>query len=200
MKEAFKYGIENFDSSRIGLSKFIQFLQYICRDTDLKVVTSDKFQTKIAYRESTIVDFEPLPFLDDSFLHSAENYKSILATGHPRIKVINPADFLQITSTIACLPERKYTLDALLEQINSIYSDIESENINHCLLSLISLEIFDLADFPSNLSDKLFTLKPEYRDHRMIIKTFQESVNQKLSSFWGEDLRKNIIEQLIVDF
>ena len=200
MKEAFKYGIENFDSSRIGLSKFIQFLQYICRDTDLKVVTSDKFQTKIAYRESTIVDFEPLPFLDDSFLHSAENYKSILATGHPRIKVINPADFLQITSTIACLPERKYTLDALLEQINAIYGDIESENINHCLLSLISLEIFDLADFPSNLSDKLFTLKPEYRDHRMIIKTFQESVNQKLSSFWGEDLRKNIIEQLIVDF
>ncbi len=199
MKEAFKYGIENFDSARIGLSKFIQFLQYICRETNLKVVTSDKFQTKIAFRDTDVKEFEPLPFLGDDFLHSVENYQSILATGNPRIRIINSANFLKITACIACLNQQEYTLETILEEINLLYSEIESENINHCLLSLIGLDIFTVSEVETNGNEKFFLLKSEYNDHKMIIKKFKDSVYNKLSLFWKEDLRESVIEQLILD-
>lgn len=199
IKEAFKYGIDNFDPTKIGLSKFIQFLQYACRNTELKIVVSDKFQTKLTLRDVELENFEPLPFLDDDFLHSPENYKSILATGHPRIKIIDSEDFLKITSAISTLSEN-CNLDSLLEKINSIYPEIESENINSCLLSLISLDIFDNINSGKHISEKIFQLKPEYQDHKSIIKKFRQSIFDKLSAFWGEDLRENVIEQIILDF
>lgn len=199
IKEAFKYGIEDFDPHKIGLPKFIQFLQYICKDTDLKIVTSDKFQTKLALKNTILENFEPLPYLDDNFLHSPENYQSILAIGNPRIKIIDSEDFLKITSAVACLTD-EYTLDILLENINNIYPDIESENINNCLLSLINLDIFAITNSHKHISEKVFRLKLEFQEHKAIIKKFKESIFNKLSSFWGKDLKENIIEQIILDF
>lgn len=199
IKEAFKYGIDDFDPTKIGLSKFIQFLQYTCRNTDLQILVSDKFQTKLTLKNVEIENFEPLPFLDDNFLHSPENYKAILATGHPRIKIIDSEDFLKITSAIASLRDH-YNLDSLSEKINSIYPDIENDNINGCLLSLISLDIFNNLNSGKHISEKVFQLKLEYQDHKAIIKKFRQSIFDKLSSFWGQDLKENVIEEIILDF
>lgn len=198
IKEAFKYGINDFDPSKVGLSKFIQFLQYASRNTKLKIVVSDKFQTKLTLEDVDFDNFEALPFLDEHFLHSPENYKSILATGHPRIKIIDSEDFLKITGAIASLREN-YNLDSLLEKINGIYPDIESENLNSCLLSLINLDIFDNVNSGKHISEKVFQLKPEYQDHKVIIKKFRQSIFDKLFSFWGQDLKEKVIDEMILD-
>jgi len=199
IKEAFKYGIGDFEPTKIGLSKFIQFLQYACRNTELKIVVSDKFQTKLTLKDVEFENFEPLPFLDDDFLHSPENYKLILATGHPRIKIIDSEDFLKITSAIASLTDDS-NLDSLLAKINTIDSNIESDTIHSCLLSLISLNIFENIHSNKHISEKNFRLKSEYQDHKAIIKKFKQSIFDKLSSFWGEDLKENVIEEIILDF
>ncbi|ELR98856.1 NYN domain-containing protein [Gloeocapsa sp. PCC 73106] len=192
IKEAFKYGIEDFNSAKIGLSKFVHFLQLICNETNLKVVTSSKCETKIAFKNNNIKDFETLPYLDPDFLHSSENYQSILATGNPRIKLINSQDFLKIVSVISSLDDQKQSLDSLLEYINHLYADIESENINMCLSSLININIFEM-------SEQFLILKPEYVDSQMIINRFKEAVYAKLASFWEADLKPEVVEKIISD-
>lgn len=87
-----------------------------------------------------------------------------------------------------------------MENINNIYPDIESENINNCLLSLINLDIFAITNSHKHISEKVFRLKLEFQEHKAIIKKFKESIFNKLSSFWGKDLKENIIEQIILDF
>lgn len=199
VKEAFKYGIKDFDVFKIGLPKFVQFLQYICRNTDLQVFTlAESTTTKIAFKNANIKG-EPLPYLDDSYLHSPENYKSILATGKPRLKIIDLGDFYKITSLVACLRGKTHNLDSLLEEINTSYPDIESPSVNQYLFSLGALEIFDKTEEEKTLSEQFFYLKPEYFDNEKIIETFEKSVFKKLSSFWGEDLKQDVVRQLIND-
>ena len=198
VKEAFKYGIEDFEPFKIGLLKFVQFLQYICRSTDLQVFTlAQSTTTKISFKNANIKGAEPLPYLDNSYLHSLENYKSILATGKPRLKIIDLEDFYKVTSLVAFLRGKTHTLESLLEEINTSYPDIESSSVNQYLSSLVALEVFDMTEEEKNLSEQFFYLKPEYFDNENIIETFQESVVQKLSSFWGEDLKPDVVRQLI---
>lgn len=198
IKEAFKYGIEDFNSAKIGLSKFVHFLQLICNGTDLIVVTSPKCETKIAFKDANLKDFETLPYLESDFLHSPENYQSILATGNPRIKIINPqADFIKIVSVITSLGSQEQSLDSLLEYVNHFYGEIESENVNLCLSSLISINIFEISDSEQHMSEHSFTLKPEYTDTQTIISKFKEAVYTKLATFWGEDLKEEVVKILV---
>ncbi len=201
VKEAFKYGIENFEPLKIGLVKFVQFIQYICRKTDLQVFTlAQSTTTKIAFKNANIKGIEPLPYLDDSYLHSLENYKSLLATSKkPCLKIIDLEDFYKITSLVAFLKDKTHTLDSLLEKINTSYPDIESSSVNRYLFSLVALEIFDMTEEEKTLSEQFFYLKPEYFDNEKIIEQFQKSVVKKLSSFWGEDLKQDVVRQLIND-
>lgn len=199
IKEAFKYGIENFNSSNLGFAKFIQFLQFICRETQLKVVNSPSCETKVIFKEVNLHNFEPLPYLDDSFLHSLENYKSILATSNPRIRVIDAQDFAKITTAICSLPEGEHTLDAIIEYVGEIYQEIDSESINHSLFSLIHLDIFVTPNPEQHISEQILSLKSEYVNNGAIINKFKDSIRTKLATFWGEELREDILEELISD-
>jgi len=198
VKEAFKYGIEDFEPFKIGLVKFVQFLQYICRNTDLQVFTlAQSTTTKIAFKNANIKDAEFLPYLDNSYLHSLENYKSILSTGKPRLKIVDLEDFYKVTSLVAFLRGKTHTLESLLEEINTSYPDIESSSVNQYLSSLVAMEVFDMTEEEKTLSEQFFYLKPEYFDNEKIVETFQKSVVNKLSSFWGEDLKQDVVRQLI---
>ena len=199
VQEAFQYGIEDFKPFKIGLPKFKQFLQYICRNTDLQVFTLAGTTTdKIAFKNAKIKGLEPLHYLDDNYLHSPENYKSILAIGKPRLKNIDLGDFYNITSLVASLKGETHTLNSILEKINTSYPGIESSDVNQYLFCLEYLEIFDMPEKEKTLSEQqYFNLKTEYFDNEKIIETFKDSVVKKLSSFCGEDLKQDVVQQLI---
>ncbi len=198
IKEAFKYGIEDFNSTKIGLSKFVHFLQFICRNTDLKVVTSStKSETKIAFINTYTKGFEPLPYLDENYLHSQENYKSILATGNPRIRIIELEDFYKIISFVASLKNKMLTLDRLLEEINNSYPQIESVNINYSIYSLAAVDIFDTPEPDKNISEQFFYLKPQYFEREKILERFKEAIEAKLLAFWGDELKPDVIQQIL---
>jgi hypothetical protein len=120
-----------------------------------------------------------------------------LATGKPRLKIVDLEDFYKVTSLVAFLRGKTHTLESLLEEINTSYPDIESSSVNQYLSSLVAMEVFDMTEEEKTLSEQFFYLKPEYFDNEKIIETFQKSVVNKLSSFWGEDLKEDVVRQLI---
>ncbi|HIK38163.1 MAG TPA: NYN domain-containing protein [Geminocystis sp. M7585_C2015_104] len=196
VREAFKYGIKDFHPSKVGFPKFVKFLQYICRDTDLQILIGEKCQAKIAFRDATIEAFIPLPPLDDNFVHSPENYRDILETQKPRIIVIDSEDFLKITAAITLLSE-EYTLNTIQEKINQKYPEINGKTLIDCLNSLVNIEVISYQEKENN--QRFFRLKEEFREHRSIIKKYKESIYNKLSKILGKDLRESVIEQIILD-
>ncbi len=196
VREAFKYGIQDFHPAKVGFAKFVKFLQYICRNTDLQILAAENCQAKIAFRNAIIEDFYPLPTLDDNFVHSPENYKDILGIQKPRILVIDSEDFLKITATLTILSE-EYTLTSVLEKINQKYPEIKSKTLSDCLNSLVNIEVLSCQEKENN--QKFFRLKEEFREHKSIIKKYKESIYNKLSKILGKDLRENVIEQMILD-
>ena len=197
VKEAFKYGIQNFDPAKIGLSKFVQFLQFICRNTDLKVMTSNKYETKIAFKDANLENLETLPYLDENYLHSLENYQSILTVNHPRLRIIEIENSYKIISFISSLANKTLTLDDILEEINNLYPEIESTTINQFIFSLAAIEIFEIPDREKSLSEQFFSVRPQYAESKNIVDKLKETIETKLSSFWGDELKQDVVRQIL---
>lgn len=196
MKEAFKYAIEDFDSVKIGLPKFVQFLQYICRDTKLKVITSLENQTKIIFNNINLNDFQTLPALDDNYLHSLDNYKSILSLGNPRIRLIKSEDFYLILSLITSYKNLSYACEDLIKNINHNYPQISLENINQCLSTLASLNILQVDDPEKSVMNQVVTLNPQYVEKESIYQKLRESIEIKLQECLGTIIDNNLVNQL----
>lgn len=198
VKEAFKYGINEFTPSLIGLSKFVQFLQFICCNTNIRVFTSSKCEVKIALQNANIKSFEFLPEIRENYLHSLENYQAILATNSPRLKIPDPKDFKNIVNLVAQLPNIPKTLDGLLEYIDEANLAIDYEIINISLFTLINADVFQREPLESTISEQIFTLKIEYQNPETIMELIRNKIYLKLQNFWGEDFQENIFKELIM--
>lgn len=196
IKEAFKYGIEDFNCSTLGFAKFIDFLRFICSNTDVKVLKSENFEVKIANRKTEVKGFEVLEDLSQDYLYSTENYLSILASSKPSFKIVHPQDLSSISISLASLPDDSYNLDSLLEYLNDFHKEMDSERINSVLLTIINSDIFEREPINSSLSEQTLKLKSEYHDSDLIIKKVKEAMYHKLSSFWGADFRLEIFNTI----
>ncbi|GFE68765.1 NYN domain-containing protein [Chroococcus sp. FPU101] len=192
IKEAFKYGIEDFNCSSLGFAKFIDFLRFFCSHTEVHVLKSDNFEVKIAHRKTEIKGFEALEDLSQDYLYSPENYLSILSSSKPSFKIVHPQDLKSISLSLASLPNNPYNLDGLLEYLNDFHKDLDSERINSVVLTLINADIFEREPENSVLSEQTLTLKTEYNNPDSIIKKVKEAMQNKLSSFWGSNFRIDI--------
>jgi hypothetical protein len=197
VKEAFKYGINEFTPSLIGLSKFVQFLQFVCANTNVRVLTSEKYEVKLALKGNQIKGFEALPEINETYLHSLENYQSILATGNPRLKIPNPQNFKTIVSIISELSGIQKTLDSLLEHIDEASLPIDNETINISLFTLIGANIFSKEPADSSISEQILTLKAEYNNLELILEKVKTEMYLKLNTFWGEYFQETIFQELI---
>ncbi|GBF81698.1 NYN domain-containing protein [Aphanothece sacrum] len=197
VKEAFKYGINNFDPALLGFAKFVNFLQFICTNTDIMVLNSAKFEVKLAFRNTVINGFNVLPDLDDNYLHSVDNYKSILAQNPPRMRISNFNDLRIIAVGISRLVQLNHTLDSLLEYINELNVNLDNESVNGCIFTLIHSDIFIRQPEESPLSEQILTLKDEYHNPDLIITKVQQMMYKKLSSFWGDSFKDDIFKALI---
>ncbi|MEB3279412.1 MAG: NYN domain-containing protein [Lyngbya sp.] len=199
IKEAFKYGIEDFNPSVIGLPKFVNFLQFICSSTEIRVFRSERNETIIARRNYQIKGFEALPDIESDYLHSLENYQSILAHGSPCIKMTNYQNLKQILMALSQLDNPAASLDRLLDYINHLYADVESEIINASLITLINTDLFERQPADKPLSEQTLQLKSDYLDYELSLNKVKEAISSKLSSFWGEHLNSDTLNALLSD-
>ncbi|MFY7802323.1 MAG: NYN domain-containing protein [Limnoraphis robusta] len=199
VKEAFKYGIEDFNPSLIGLPKFVNFLQFVCSSTEIKVLRSERNETIIALKNAQIKGFEDLPNIEQDYLHSLENYQSILAHGSPCIKITSSQDLKKILITLSQLDNPEGSLDRLLDYINHVYPEVESETINSSLITLINIDLFERQPPDKPLSEQTLKLKSDYLDYELTLQRVKEAISSKLSSFWGEHLNGDTLNVLLSD-
>jgi hypothetical protein len=198
IKEAFKYGIENFDPALIGFSKFILFLQFVTTGTPLKVVNSSKSEVKIIARSHTLANFEALSDIDQDYIHSVDNYRSILESGEPRFRIVSFPKVREILQLIYQLVPETVKVNYLLEYLNQNNLDpMNSEVINRSVTNLLSSEIIEKPEGDPHISEINLVIKSNYETVESIIDKMKKDMFSKLSIFWKEDFREEIFDQLI---
>lgn len=196
IKEGFKYAVKNFDFTKIGFAKFVQFMQYICDGTKTKVIISENNQTKIIFKEINLNGFEDLPCLDDNFLHSVDNYKSILATREPRIHIVEPRTFEQVILYVISLGEKKYILDDIAQEIKNNDVSLSLDSIMQVLRTFISIGIFEIDNTNKHLTEQILFLKKEYRNVDNLYGKIHESIRTKLIGFFDSEVHHDVLQQI----
>jgi len=192
LKDVFKYAIKDFDQKQLGLVKFVDFIRYICNETNLKIIKKSN-QISIIFKHLNIDnETEVLSYLDDSYLDSFDHYTSILSYGNPRLFIIPSEDFYNIISFIVSLKDNKFTVETL----TNLYPNIEEKDLNHCIISLCQLEILSIDDTDKSLLEKEFRLSPEYFNIENIYNHFQEAITLKLSSILDTNLNLKTLQKI----
>ncbi|MBK4728640.1 NYN domain-containing protein [Oxynema sp. CENA135] len=198
IREAFKYGIKDFDHTIVGFPKFGQYLQLVCADTKIGLFNLPPSDLKLAYRNSLLKeDYQPLEDLDRDYLHSLENYHSILCHKKPIVRLPDKDIFQVMVNIICTLPEQELSFGDTMEYVSDRAEEVESKSINNFLFTLINLEI--LSSYPKDLplvEQKLF-LKSNYKTQESITKKIIEAIEDKLTSFWGDELNTDTLNELI---
>lgn len=198
IKEAFKYGIENFDPSLIGLSKFITFLQFITTGTELKVINSAKNEVKVLWRTHNLDSFDSLPDIAQDYIHSVPNYASILETSNPRFQMVNFEILRQVIALIKQLESEAITVNYLIDYIKENKDqDLDAEGIKLSTTNLFSANILEESDEETSLSEKNLSLQSQYEDEEAIVDKIKMDMYNKLVAFWKDGFREDIFEELI---
>lgn len=159
--EAIRHAVPDFDPSRVGFAKFVEFLQYLCAGTKLCVFRSTGGTVVLASRSGAKREAEALPDLGIDFLQSSENYRSVLAAGPPMFRLPEPRDLNAVASWLAETSPRDTELGTIIETATTALGGVvSSEDTKRGLLCLISAGVFDRQPEGSPLSEQTLTLKP----------------------------------------
>ncbi|MDJ0580641.1 NYN domain-containing protein [Crocosphaera sp.] len=197
VKEAFKFGIENFDPRLAGFGKFVEFLQYITVDTQLGVSRSTNNTTSITYRSLSLNELERLPDLDETYIHSPDNYSAILATGKPKFRMLNQHEQYKIISIIFELEEPFINRDFLCNYLDQENIEYELKSVNSCITNLVGANILKDQENINHLPEINLTISPDFCDIDSIVEKILNSMRQKLLDFFDDEFQKDIFEKLI---
>ena len=199
VQEAVKYAIPGFQPIRLGFAKFIQYMQFVCKDSDFCIARQPNSQAVLALRSSIRSDIEVLPDLDLRDLHSADTYRSILATGSPIFRLPSPSDLHAVLSWIAQHPIQGADLGTAIEStVAGLDSTISSESVKLALLSLLSAGVFDREPEGVSLSEQKLSLRSNISSASEIMYLLKTAARQKLMATLSE-VKEDVLQLILPD-
>jgi uncharacterized LabA/DUF88 family protein len=197
VKEAFKYGIENFEPLMVGFGRFIEFLQYITANTNFVISKSPNNTSAITYRNSHLDNLEILPYLDESYIHSPDNYSAILGVNSPIFRVINSLEQYNLISIIFKLEGAGRNRESLCNYLNQQAIEYEMKTVNACISNLIGAKIIEDQENLANLSDVNFQINPNFTHVDSAVEQIFDCMRRKLVDFFDEDFQENVFTSLL---
>lgn len=85
VQEAVKFAIPGFQPTKLGFKKFMEYMQFACKDSEYCIARPPNSQATLRFLSSVGEDIEVLPDLD--FDHSIDTYKSILENEEPILQL-----------------------------------------------------------------------------------------------------------------
>lgn len=187
VQEAVKYAIPGFQPIRLGFVKFIEYMQFVCKGSDFCIARPPNSQAVLALRSSIRSGIEVLPDLDVKDLHSADTYKSILATGSPIFRLPSPSDLYAVLTWTAQNPIQGTDLGTAIEStVAGLNNTVSSESVKLALLSLLSAGVFSREPEGVSLSEQKLSLRSDIRTTSEIMHLLETAVRHKLIAALSE--------------
>ncbi len=185
--QAIRHAVPDFEPGGVGFAKFVAFLQYACAGTGLQVVRLSDGSVTLARRSNTRRGAEALPDLGPEYLHSAENYRSVLRTGFPIFRLPDAQSLHEVAAWIAENPPRDTDLGTAIEAVSNALSGVVSaEAVKRALLCFVSAGILDRQPEGAPLGEQKLTLKAGLPGSQEILDALKQAARKKLQNAVSE--------------
>lgn len=199
VQEAVSYAIPQFQPIKLGFVKFIEYMQFVCSDTQYCIAKAPASQPALALRNFVPLGMEILPDLEKREIHSLDTYTSILATGSPIFRLPPSKEIWMVAEWIANNMTSKTDLGTLIESaVSGLQGNISSESAKLALLSFISSGIILREPEGVPLSEQQLSLQQDISDSSDIIRMLKSSIHQKLKTIVSE-VNESIVKLIISD-
>jgi len=200
VQEAVKYAIPEFQPIRFGFTKFIEYMQFICRGSEFCITRCPiHSEVRLVFRRSIRSGIEVLPDLDTKDLHSVDGYKAILATGSPIFRLPATNDLYSVLNWIAHNPIYGADLGAAIEAtVTGLNNAVPSESVKLALLSLVSAGVFEREPEGVPLSEQKLSLRNNIGSASEIVALLKTAARQKLIAVLSE-IKDDVLELLLPD-
>jgi len=199
VQEAVKYAIPGFQPIRLGFAKFIEYMQFVCKGSDFCIARPPNSQAVLALRSSIRSGIEVLPDLDARDLHSADTYRSILATGSPVFRLPFPSDLHAVSTWIAQNPIQGADLGMAIEStVAGLNNAVSSESAKLALLSFLSAGVFEREPEGVPLSEQKLSLRSDIRSPLAVMDLLKAAARQKLIAALSE-VKEDILQLILPD-
>jgi uncharacterized LabA/DUF88 family protein len=199
VQEAVRSAIPGFQAMRYGFAKFIEYLQCVCRDTEVGVVRppSPQAQAILMLREAVRDPSTILPDLQPRDLHSPENYAAILAYGNPILRMTSITEWRAVTSWMIAHPAQRIDLGSLIESASlDLEGVVNPAAIKQVLLNYVAADVFLREPEGLPISEQRLTLRPDYRHAEHLREALRRVAFDKLVA-GGLEPRAETLERLL---
>ncbi len=197
VQEAMKFTIPGFQSLRFGFPKFIEFMQYLCSETQLCITRPSSSLVFLMLRNAVPTSMDILPDLEPQDYHTVDGYYFVLSTGTPSFR-IPPVNELKMTlAWLVEHPPEKLDIGTMIEDtVAGLNGQVSTESTRFALLSLASANVFDREPPGVTISDQKLTLKPDLRNLSQLSGVLRATVKDKILGSLGR-VDEHVLEQIL---
>lgn len=199
VEQAVSYVIPNLQTIRLGFPKFIEYIQYVCKSSELCVARVPPSKVILALRNSIPGGAQVLPDLDVREIHSVDTYRSILATGSPIYRLPPPGELYTIATWVVEHPIHQADLGSIIEEIVAeLNGEISSEVVKLTLFSFLSAGIFIREPEGVSTSEQKLSLRNDITSLEMVVRLLRSGVTQKLTAILSS-VNEDVFQQILPD-
>jgi len=203
LKNAIDYLFNDFDYRQFGFIKLTDFIRYVLKDTNLKLVLKEPSEYRVVFKHVELPEFKTVEYLyDKPKIHSKENYLQTLSYKSPIIKIPENIDnFHKVINFI-------FSNDEIFKNIS--YQDfitkllklnIEEKELNNIFYFLVNTKNLLGDNSSSSLKEQNFYFVPLTREE--LINNIKQAMIDKIIATYGyvdEEEVNKIINSLLKEF
>ncbi|KJR42683.1 hypothetical protein MCHI_001408 [Candidatus Magnetoovum chiemensis] len=198
VQEIVRYLIPGFRTSIFGFTKFMEYMQFVCKGTEFCVVRPQQgFQAFLSLRDAILREDDILPDLEIGDLNNADGYRKLLEAGIPQFRLPQPNDMEAIVLWVKKNLPQSLDLGTMIETTTTgLGGLVSSEAVKLGLLALVSADAFERNPADGKISEQKMTLKNDLQTIDSLMDKLYMSAKNKLREHL-EDIDDNILRQLL---
>lgn len=199
VQQAVSYVIPELQPICLGFAKFIEYMQYACKGSELCIARIPPSQVILTFRNSMPNGVDILPDLNAREIHSVDTYRSILASGSPSYRLPSPRELYAIATWLVENPTHQAELGTAIEDIvTGLNGEISSEVVKLGLLGFVSAEIFVREPEEVPISEQKLSLRHDIRSLDVIMRVLKSAITQKLVNVLSS-FEEDVLQQILPD-
>ena len=185
LKNGLDYMFVDFDYQKIGFARFIDFIRYILKNTNFKLILKEPSEYRIIHKDINLPDFIDIDYMyEKPNIHSKDNYLQLLSYKSPIIKLpTNFSNFMKIVEYMIANKDEfvDISFSDLIEKFSYINDEKELNTIIYFLINTKNL----LGDNLSNsLKEQNYYFSPLNLDE--VFTNIKNSIKDKILSIYGK--------------
>ncbi|MEO1519460.1 MAG: NYN domain-containing protein [Cyanobacteria bacterium J06633_2] len=197
VEQAVSQIIPGLETLRLGLPKFVEYLQYVCKDSELCVARIPPSKVVLMLRNAVPSEAQVLPDLDIRGVHTVETYRSILETGKPLYRIPPPDHLTAIAEWMIQHSTHQAPLQLMIDAISADVGDeISPDTIKNTIYSCLSAGLLIRSRDGKTMSEQTLSFRKGMTSVQTIICALKIGAAHKLSTaltYVDEDTLQDIL-------